>query len=49
MPTRNIGTRNTRAVSGFDGHVKLSILNSPNSPEFPDRTVGARACATSTA
>ena len=31
-----------RAVSGFDGHVKLLILNSPNNPEFPDRTVGGR-------
>ena len=38
-----------RALSGFDGHIKLLILNSPNSLEFPDRTVGARACATSTA
>ena len=31
------------------GHVKLSILNSPNNPELPDRTVGARASATSNA
>ena len=29
-----------RAVSGFDGHVILSITNSPNNPESPDRTVG---------
>ena len=40
-----------RAVSGFDGYVKISILNSaPNNREMPDRTVVmARACATSTA
>ena len=37
------------AVSGFDRHGQLSILNSPNNPELPDRTVGARACAASTA
>ena len=29
--------------------IKLSILNPPNNPEFPNRTVGARACATNTA
>ena len=33
----------------FDGHVKLLFLNSPNNPEFSDRTVGVGACATSTA
>ena len=27
-------------MSGFKGHVKLSILNSPNNPELSDRTVG---------
>ena len=29
-------------MSDFDGHVKLSILNSPNNPDLPDLTVGAR-------
>ena len=29
------------------GHVKLSLLNSADYPEYPDRKVGARACATS--
>ena len=33
-------------MSGFDGHVKLSLLNSPNNPEFPDRTARVRAYAT---
>ena len=26
-------------MSGFVGHVKLSLLNAPNNPELPDRTV----------
>ena len=30
-------------VSAFDGHIKLLILNSPNNPELPDRTVAGRA------
>ena len=29
------------------GYVKLSLLNSADYPEFPDRTVGVRTCATS--
>ena len=29
------------------GHVKLSLLNSADYPEYPDRKVGARTCATS--
>ena len=28
-----------RAVSGFEGHVKRSTLNSAVDPEFPDRVV----------
>ena len=36
-------------ANGFDGHDKLSLINSPNNPELPDWTVGARASATSTA
>ena len=40
------------SVSGEDrvrlcGHVKLSLLNPAEYPEFPDRTVGVRTCATS--
>ena len=31
------------------GHVKLSLLNSADYQEYPDRKVGARACATSSA
>ena len=34
---------------GLCGHVKLSLLNSAAYPEYPDRKVGVRACATSSA
>ena len=38
-----------RAVSNFDGHVKLSILNFPNNLKLANQMVGVRACATSNA
>ena len=34
-------------VLGSEGHVKLSLLNYAVYPEFPDRTVEVRTCATS--
>ena len=51
---RGSGRGELKPVSGADrvrlcGHVKLSLLNSADNPEYPDRKVGARACATSSA
>ena len=51
---RGSGRSQLKSVSGTDrvrlcGHVKLSLLNSADYPEYPDRKVGVRACATSSA
>ena len=51
---RGSGHSQFKSVSGTDrarlcGHVKLSLLNSAAYPEYPDRKVGVRACATSSA
>ena len=51
---RGSGRSQLKSVSGTDrvrlcGHVKLSPLNSADYPEYPDRKVGLRACATSSA
>ena len=48
------GRSQLKSVSGADrvrlcGHVKISLLNSADYQEYPDRKVGARACATSSA
>ena len=51
---RGSGRSQLKSVSGTDrvrlcGHVKLSLINSADYPEYPDRKVGVRACATSSA
>ena len=51
---RGSGRSQLKSVSGADrarlcGHVKLLLLNSADYQEYPDRKVGARACATSSA
>ena len=51
---RGSGCSQLKSVSGADrvrlcGHVKLSLLNSADYQEYPDRKVWARACATSSA
>ena len=38
-----------RSAMRATGHVKLSLLNSADYPEYPDRKVAARACVTSSA
>ena len=38
-----------RTVPGYVGTLKLSLLNSADYQEYPDRKVGTRACATSSA
>ena len=52
--SRGSGRSQLKSVSGAGrvrlcGHVKLSLLNSADYQEYPDRKVGARACATSSA
>ena len=47
---RGSGRSQLKSVSGADrvrlcGHVRLSFLNSADYQEYPDRKVGARACA----
>ena len=46
---RGSGRSQLKSASGTDrvrlcGHVKLSLLNSVDYPEYPDRKVGVRAC-----
>ena len=51
---RDSGRSQFKSLSGADrvrlcGQVKLPLLNSADYPEYPDRKVGVRACATSSA
>ena len=48
---RGSGRNQLKSVSGADrarlcGYVKLSLLNSADYQEYPDRKVGASACTT---